>query len=362
MKKTTKIFGVIFATLTALSLFLPIYKATFTDGESMTLLLRGYELYEFSAWGVVTMLAPLILIATMFTKFSKKTKCAMVVCAFVLGNISVHIANTSMRDWLYSNATGMVFPYDGLIFYSVFLLCALVFCFVDCIKKKPDLICPTIDDFREYIESENITIGSENIFDKEFLLCNKPCKVSSLDAGTSTKETQAYILFATPDGYFITDTQDDCQNKEIEIDGETAGFAHKSTPMGLVNVFYEDFDLTTLEKIKLMPKCEISNGDAELYNDGKRVEINLATDLQSIKANLFEDNHDVHNFVGSVVIQSGKLAAVVTSVDEECDMLVCESAEKYAKELHKAAYEQEMFGIAGGFEEFLKRRKNKKRD
>ena len=108
MKKTAKIIGIIFAVLTTLSLFLPIYKASFTDGESMTLLIRGYDLYEFSPWGIVTILVPFVLIATMFTRFGKKIKCAIVMCIFVLGNISVHIANISVRDWLYSNATGMV--------------------------------------------------------------------------------------------------------------------------------------------------------------------------------------------------------------------------------------------------------------
>ena len=135
------------------------------------------------------------------------------------------------------------------------------------------------------------------------------------------------------------------------------GFACKSTPLGLVNVFYEDFDLTASEKIKLMPECEIDDGEAELYNDGKRIKINLVVDSRKIKSTLCEDNHDVWNLVGSVVIQNKKLAAVVASVDEENGKLVCESAEKYAKELNKTAYEQEMFGITNGFEEFLKKEK-----
>lgn len=360
MKKITKILGIFFAVLTALSMFFPIYKTTFTDGESMTLLLHGYDLYEFSGWGVLAMMVPILIIGIMFAKFDDKIRSALIMSMFVLGNVSVQNAKIAMQEWVYSEATEMVYSYGGLIFYSFLLLCSSVFCYIGCVKKNSNLTCPTIDDFREYLESENITIDSENIFDKEYLLFNKPCKVLSLDSDTPVKDKQAHILFATPDGFFITDTQDDCKNKEIEIDGETVGFAYKGTPLGLVNVFYEDFDLTTSEKIKLMPECEISEGDAELYNNGKRIKINLTVDPQKAKAFLSEDDCSIQNLVGSVVVQNGKLAAIVTAFDEERGMLICESAEKCAKGLNKAAYEHKMFGFANGFAEFLKKRKNKK--
>lgn len=78
MGKITKLLGIIFAVLTLLSLTAPLYKTNFTDGESMTLLLHGFDLYEFSAWGVVTALIPLLLIGIMFTKFSDKIKSALI--------------------------------------------------------------------------------------------------------------------------------------------------------------------------------------------------------------------------------------------------------------------------------------------
>ena len=134
--KIIKPFGVIFALLTSLSLLFPLYKATFNDGESMTVILRGYDLSEFSIWGVAVMFVPIVLIVAMLLKLKEKVKTVIVVSAFALGNASVYVANDSMYEWLCNNVTGTVNSFNGLNFYVAFLLCASVFCFMCCIDKK----------------------------------------------------------------------------------------------------------------------------------------------------------------------------------------------------------------------------------
>ena len=364
-KKITKIIAIIFAVLAAVSLTFPIYETTFTDGESMTLLLRGYDLYEFSAWGVLAILLPLLIVCIMFSKFNDRIKSALILGTFVLGSISVQISNTAMRDWIYGEATGTVQHFGGLVTYVSFYFCAFVFCFIYCLRKTYSKF-PSIEDFRDYLYSEKIILDSKSIFEKDYLLYNKPCKIIRNDKRATIKEVNANVLFATPDRYFITNESDDYNNDEIEVEGETVGFAYKNTDiLGLVNVFYPDAELTSCEKIKVMPESEISSGEAELYYNGKRTKINLSVKedkVFGISATLCEDNYDIGEICGGVILQNGKLAAVATYYDEKRKVIICENAEKHARKLSKAIYEQELFEIACGFKDFWCKNKNKKRD
>ena len=354
-KKITKIIGIIFAVLAAVSLAFPIYETTFTDGESMTLLLRGYDLYEFSAWGVVTILIPLLIVGIMLAKFDDRIKSALIMGTFIFGNVSVHSAKNAMREWIYGEATDMVYPFTGLFFYVVFLFCSSAFCYVYCIMKTSGSKTATIDDFREYLDEENLSLDATDMFDKDYLLLGRSCKVVRNERYNAVTEFDANMLFGISNGFFITDARDDCKDDEIEIDGETAGFAYKDTLSGLINIFYEDIDLTPYEKVKLMPECEISNGEAELICNDRKTKVNLFVDNECITATVCDNSVDANELCGGVILQNGKLATVVTYYDEKRKVLICENAEKYAKELNKAAYEQKVFDIANGFKEFLKK-------
>ena len=136
MKKANKFFGMIFAALTTLSLFLPIFKATFTDGESMTLLLRVYDLYEFSTWGLVAMLCPLVVAVFVLIKLDYKIKRLLVVCTCILGCVGAFEGFFAMSQWVYANATGSVEMLGGLIYFMTFFVCTCVFWFVFCMKTK----------------------------------------------------------------------------------------------------------------------------------------------------------------------------------------------------------------------------------
>lgn len=201
---------------------------------------------------------------------------------------------------------------------------------------------------------------------KNFLLYNKSSKIIVNDKCAIIKERGANILFATPDGYFITNERDDFNNDEVEVDGDIVGFTHKITDIfGLVNMFYPDVNLDSCEKIKVMPAYEISTSEAELYYNGKRTKINLSVKEDKvfrITAAFCDDNFDINEICGGVIIQNGKLAAVATHYNEKRKTIICKDAEKHVRELVKAIYEQELFEIAGGFQSFWSKNKNKKRD
>ena len=105
-----------------------------------------------------------------------------------------------------------------------------------------------------------------------------------------------------------------------------------------------------------MPESEISTGEAELYYNGKRTIINLSVKEENgliITATLCDDNYDINEICGGIIIQNGKLAAIATSYNKERKTIACESVEKYATELNTAFCEQKLFKTIKGFEEFL---------
>ena len=81
---------------------LPIMSVYLSDGESCTLFIRGYNLMEFSAWGCIPLIVPLLVMAILFGNQKKTAKEAELLLLFA-GNMVcyVHSFNAAWA-WLTS--------------------------------------------------------------------------------------------------------------------------------------------------------------------------------------------------------------------------------------------------------------------
>lgn len=150
LRSIAKWSGTLFALFTLISLAFPAY-STSADG---TILLRGINFTEFSPWGNLVVLIPLIILGIMFSNLGYKAKLVlnMLLCAF--GAVSIHNANVAARVWIYEQATGFVRTYGTHIVYGILLLCSCLCFYFYCNKKR---------DFQKRCEYYKITVKQEEI-------------------------------------------------------------------------------------------------------------------------------------------------------------------------------------------------------
>lgn len=119
---------ILFAGLIAVALCtLPIMSMQLSGGESGNIVIYGYDLMEFSAWGCLPLLTPLLLPVILF---GTQTKIAQEIELPVLfiGNIvcCVHSCNAA-QVWLMSLEENLIQFHAGIILYPLgFALCQVV--------------------------------------------------------------------------------------------------------------------------------------------------------------------------------------------------------------------------------------------
>lgn len=103
---------------------LPVMSTYLSDGESCTLMIRGYNLMEFSALAVIPMIAPLFIIVILLGYQSKSAQEIELLFLTAVNMICyVHGVNAA-KDWLYSLDGSLLEYYPGM------LLLPLAFCLV----------------------------------------------------------------------------------------------------------------------------------------------------------------------------------------------------------------------------------------
>jgi len=56
IRKTFKYFSMVLSVFSLITLWFPVFSTRITDGESWNMVVRGYNLAEFSPWGSVVLL------------------------------------------------------------------------------------------------------------------------------------------------------------------------------------------------------------------------------------------------------------------------------------------------------------------
>ena len=354
-KKTVKLLGAAMSIAALSTLALPIAHTVIGYVESMDLTLRDINLIEFSFWGVLVILAPLLSIGTMYSKLCDKEKMIAIMSIFTIGMISLSCAIRAANTWLYDVATGYVQPISNQILYVVFFFAASLLFYFSCrMKTLPDAE-ELLEGFRHYADDSNIEITPRELISEDFFLCNRPHEFIKFKKGTDVESIQGCVSFLTEDGYFSALGHEEdvryIESGAIEIfDGDdNLGFAFKTTPAGLLGAFYNS-EKYKGDKMKLRLFEDIEPGDAELWlptydGDFEKIPVELkliSPDCIECKRGKSRKAFPKVHIDGSAIIQDGKIAAVISGYDASRDVYTCISAEDTARELFSMAHKKRL--------------------
>ena len=339
MKNFARVIGTIFALLAMASLFLPLYHAEIEVGDAWSVTLRGVNLVEFSAWGTLVRAIPLIFIAIAYSRLNIQTKTVLTLGVYALDIVSLQSANTAMRKWIYTEATGYVASYGNLIIYGGLVFSAVLFFYLYCNIAGKE-------------ESESVSVKPIDILKEKFLLCPHPVEFTKMEKRLPYEEFNGCMSFSTEEGYFtaLGHGVDEKYIKngcvEVADDDRLYGFAMRSTRHGVYGSFYEDYANAPCKK-KILPYREVSASSATLLipAEGGSFSEHPVTlnpvEMMNIGCYPKEDVADT-DIDGAVIIQHGKIAAVVSGYDAENAKFDCVSAELVAADLARMVYEQKV--------------------
>lgn len=106
---------------------LPIMSVEIVGGESYTAIVRGYNLMEFSPWGVIPLMTPLLIFLIVFGKQSRAVKEAELLLLLVISMICYVHSFQLATEWLRSVGTSMIARDVGMALYPSSLVGLLIF-------------------------------------------------------------------------------------------------------------------------------------------------------------------------------------------------------------------------------------------
>ncbi len=341
-KKILKALGTLLALLSLGTLFFPWIYA-YCEGRlvSADLTATGLELTQFSAWAVVVVVLPVLLLAVVYSRLNSKEKTVFILSAFLFGSISIFRAVGASLDSLQEVSTESLRPQICLILYPLFMFFSLTSFYLY---------------YNADIKAMLKTMGIEECGDKapisrELYVCSRPYEFAKFKDGEGSTYFSGCISFVTEDGYFaaLGHGEDTAYLKNgcIEFfDGDnTAGFAMSTRESGVYGSFYEDYAFPKDTKMKLKPFSSIADGRAELWLPSEAGFIKKSVTIDPISAECIEcrlsDGEKLGDDIrGAIVVQNGGVVAVVSACDEEKGIFSCVSALRVAMPLICMEYEQ----------------------
>lgn len=124
--KLTKTVIIILSIITASFCLFPIMSTYSGGGESGTLIARGFNLMEFTALGIIPIIAPLLIPIILYGNQNKASKERSLILLF-LGNMLsyVHSFNAA-NDWLENVSDSPIFYYPAIVVYHLCFILVLV--------------------------------------------------------------------------------------------------------------------------------------------------------------------------------------------------------------------------------------------
>lgn len=344
-QKTMKAVGVFSALLALATLFGPIYSTHIVGVESCNMVVKGYNLVEFSPWGSVVLLAPLVLIGLMLGKLKPTVKTVGALGLVLLDGVALSGAVAAAHTWISGVATGFVEPQSHHLIYAFFLLVATV-CFwvstnISLVDTQAELSI-TVDPS---IEVKPVDHRKET-----FYWCNNVYDAVKYGENGEVARGEGVLCFATGDGYFAGINDGDITNHfgvEFLENDEAVAFVMGETPTGIYGSFYEgqEFLADPIMEVDIVPFNEICEGEGEIkipQKDG----ITACGDVYihphspvDIRVSSLEGWEDP-TAIGAAVVQGGELVAFVTEYDAEKREYKCVSAEVMAVDLCRRIYER----------------------
>ena len=132
-KKIFKALATAFAVLSFASLALPLYD-TYIGGTAVSaqITIRGLNLAEFSPWGGIIVLSPLLSAGAMYSKLTNNAKTLLLFAIGLLNAGCLCPANQAAKYWIYTQATGAVTDMPYLVLYASSLLVSLILFYLHC--------------------------------------------------------------------------------------------------------------------------------------------------------------------------------------------------------------------------------------
>ena len=124
--------GITFAVLSLFSLILPIYSTFIAEGESCNMVIRMYNLVEFSPLGAFVLTAPIALLILMLSKVKSSVKTIGIIVLLLLDCMALYRTISVAHSWINNIATGVVNSNIGCLIYAVFLILEMIFLWISC--------------------------------------------------------------------------------------------------------------------------------------------------------------------------------------------------------------------------------------
>lgn len=348
MKKIIKYSGITFALLSLLSLSSPMFSTRITDGEACNLIVKGYNLVEFSPWGGIVLLTPLVLLGLMLSKLKSDIKAIGLLGLLILDGVALCGATSAAYSWITDIATGFVKPHMGHLIYALLLFLAMVCFFV---SNNYSLNIKSLKNSR--VDEEHIEVEPVDYRNEKFYRCNKPYDFAKYEENGDVTMGENTLCFATSEGYFAGlnngDTETYFDIEALDDDGAVA-FVMGTMPTGIYGMFYEgqEFLSNPDMQIGIRPFDDIDNGEAELKISDKHG--GFTCDKVSVIAHS-PDNIIVSSIdgledppaIGAAVMQGEELIAFVTEYDAEKHEYKCIAAEMMAIDLCHKIYEHRIY-------------------
>ena len=120
------------------SLALPMMSVYCSDGESGTILVRIFNLAEFSIAGFMPMIVPLLLIAAVFIRFPLKWKRLTVIGIFAADAVCTAIAAKNAHAWLAEIGAKSVRFHPICVIYCLMMIAAVFIIALSAEKAEQD--------------------------------------------------------------------------------------------------------------------------------------------------------------------------------------------------------------------------------
>ena len=117
----------ILAALAATALcILPLLSTHLSDGESCTMVIRGYNLPALSAWGCIPLLSPALFAAILFSHQSKGAKEAETLLLLTANMVCYTHAFNAARAWLEALDGSPLTYHPGILIYPLAFILLLL--------------------------------------------------------------------------------------------------------------------------------------------------------------------------------------------------------------------------------------------
>lgn len=131
IEKTVKYIGIVFALASLFSLGLPLFSTYITDGEAWNVVIHGYNLAEFSPWGSIVLISPIVLLGLMLSKLNDGVKTIELLTLFSFSGVALHYSTNAAYKWVEAEATGYIETHLNQLIYFLLLSAAMVLFYIE---------------------------------------------------------------------------------------------------------------------------------------------------------------------------------------------------------------------------------------